>query len=363
MKKNILLVGKYPPLQGGVAAKTYWLYQQLKTKGYKTQVVTAEVKNYTIREIPKDNSVHLVTCKEIPWHIPDSNLLYDRLLQKSLEVVKDFPPDIIETNYLWPFCSVAASLSDLLKKPLLIRHAGSDILKFSSDPEFKTIIRSYVNQANKIVTNNTSYSYINELCDDKSKVELLPRYIPDPIVFKEVNKAKKYDILFAGKINYFWNLKGIAILVRMIREKDLKALFIIDGNYLGDVIKMVETENLRNSIEIINFVHPKEMPKFINQCKSVWCWESGDAIEDFSNIIWEACFCNVKCVLNPDRKRSEELDLLVKAFPELIEWYKKEKTPETAKQEKSKHKPHDPITVFHNYIDLNLRLYDSLLDH
>ena len=65
---------------------------------------------------------------------------------------------------------------------------------------------------------------------------------------------------------------------------------------------MIEKENLGNSIEIINFVHPKEMPKFINQCKSVWCWESEGAIEDFSNLIWEACFCNVKCILNSGRK-------------------------------------------------------------
>lgn len=366
MNKNILLIGKYPPVQGGVAAKTYWLYEHLRTQGYNIQIVTPEIKNYSIREEPKETSVHIISNREIPWHLPYSELVYDRLHNRCLEVVDRFIPDIIETNYLWPYCSVVANLSNYLKKPFLIRHAGSDILKFQSDPEFRKIISNYINLATKVVTNNTSYQFINELCNDKTKVELMPRYVPDPLVFNEKKIPKKYDILFAGKINYFWQKKGIDLLFSLIRANDLKALFIIDGNYLNDVLEIIEKEKLGKNIEIINFVHPKEMPKFINQCKSVWCWEREGVVEDFSNLIWEACFCNVKCILNSDKKAGIELDYIIKNFPRLIEMYESKdilrQKKEEYKQTKLAKKVISPEEMHRSYIDRNIALYNSLLD-
>lgn len=366
MKKNILLLGKYPPVQGGIAAKTYWLFEQLKTKGYNIRIVTTEIKNYSINKVPEDKTVQIVSFKEIPWHLPFSDLVYDRLQCKSLDVIKDFTPDIIETNYLWPFCSVAANLSDHLKKPLLIRHAGSDILKFKSDPEFRKIMSYYFNQANKVATNNTSYQFISDLCNDKTKAELLPRYVPDTIAFSKREILKEYDILFAGKINYLWQLKGIDLLFSLIRTNNLKALFIIDGNNLRDIIKRIENEKLGNNIKTINFVHPNEMPTFINQCKSVWCWEEEESIEDLSNLIWEACFCNVKCILNADRKTGNDLDYLIQNFPGLIEMYNKKdliklKTIEP-EQTRSGANILSKNEMYRNYIKRNISLYDSLLD-
>lgn len=365
MSKNILLIGKYPPVQGGIAAKTYWLYEQLKSRGYNNQVVTTEIKNYSNKEIAREESVHIIPSKEIPWHLPHSDLIYDRLLNESLEVVKTFNPDIIETNYLWPFCSIAISLSQQLNRPLLIRHAGSDIQKFKSDNEFRGIIGRYLNHAKKIVTNNTCISFIYELCEDKSKVVLLPRYIPDPYVFKENKNEKEYDILFAGKINYFWKQKGLNLLLSVIQERGLKALFIIGGNYLGEILKIIEENGLKEKVKIINFVHPKEMSKFINQCKSVWCWESHDAIEDFSNLLWEACFCNVKCIINSDRKKGKELDFIMKNFPGVIEMYNssdilKLKPCESDHIEYERDQV-ELLYLHQNYIDQNIELYDTLL--
>jgi hypothetical protein len=366
MSKNILLIGKYPPVEGGIAAKTFWLYRQLETKGFNTQVITTEIQNYTILESPKEDNVHLVDAKKIPWHIPYTELVYEILLNESLDVVKSFNPDIIETNYLWPYCSVALSLAQSLKKPLLIRHAGSDIQKFKSDHEFNKIISHYLNQANRVVTNNTSYNFIYKLCKDKSKVVLMPRYIPDPLFFKEEDNPKKYDILFAGKINYFWQQKGIDILLSLIRKGELKALFIIDGNYRTDLLKIIERENLGKNIKIINFVHPKEMSKFINQCKSVWCWESEDAIEDFSNLIWEACFCNVKCIINSDVKNGEELDYLIKIFPGLIEMLNGNEVMDPKSKDSkyaTKIREEKRFEEIHRtYIDQNIALYDSMLE-
>ena len=130
---KILLIGKYPPLQGGISSKTYWLYRYLEKKGFEFRIVTVAADAYTINKYHNDPNVTVVNEKKSPWHIPETDLLDDRLINEAKKIALDFCPDLIETNYLWPFCKDALLISKILKKPLLIRHAGSDIIKFSKD--------------------------------------------------------------------------------------------------------------------------------------------------------------------------------------------------------------------------------------
>jgi hypothetical protein len=239
-------------------------------------------------------------------------------LNKTFEVIDKFKPDIIETNYLWPFCSVAVFISQYINKPLLIRHAGSDILKFQKDKDFRNIICRYFGLADKIVTNSTCNKIVSNLCDKKDKIILLDRYIPDTEFFFEKKCRKKYDILFAGKINYYWNLKGIEQLINIIKINNLKALFIIDGNYVNDIHNIVQNENLSGNIATIKFVHPAKMPQFINQSKSIWYWEDEASLDDFSNLIWESFFCRVPCFINYFKLSNITIKGLVKLFPGLI---------------------------------------------
>ena len=37
---RICLVGKYPPIQGGVSAQTYWFAQELANQGHQVHIVS-----------------------------------------------------------------------------------------------------------------------------------------------------------------------------------------------------------------------------------------------------------------------------------------------------------------------------------
>ncbi len=264
---NILLIGKYPPLQGGIASKTFWLCDELLKHGFSYRIVTTKYENYSISDKEIDHNVFCLDLNETPWHIPNSDLFFDRLLYLSNKALINYDPDIIETNYLWPFCSVAIYLAEKLSKPLIIRHAGSDILKFHESSEFKPIIESYFQKADIVVTNSTINNIISSLCHDKSKIMLMDRYVPNPDIFFDKKTKKKYDILFAGKLNYHWKLKGIEYLLNIIKANKLTALFIIGGNYIVEVQENIAKQKLENNITTIPFVHPKEMPDFFNKCK------------------------------------------------------------------------------------------------
>lgn len=294
---KVLLIGKYPPMQGGISTKTYWLYKQLEKDGVEFKIVTLNDSQYSTNE-HNSSKVTVVKDKQVPWHIPETSLVDDRLINAAFKVTNDFTPDLIETNYLWPFCKDAFFIAQTLNKPMLIRHAGSDILKFYNDHEFRDIMSIYFNQAAAIVSNISSIDLLKDICNDTGKIQCMPRYIPDPDIFKPGESDKQYDILFAGKINYRWHLKGLNLLLELIEQKQLKVLFLIGGKYKDDIYKQITEKKLENRIKLSGFVNPDEMPAIYNSCKFAWCWEEEGAVEDFSNIIWEALFCSTPCIIN-----------------------------------------------------------------
>ena len=271
---KILLIGKYPPMQGGISSKTYWLFRELKKRGFDFRVITVEATDYSVSgcDLNKLNTT-VIKTKKTPWHIPESKLLGDLIFYKALKAAEAFGPHLIETNYLWPFCMPAVLAANILKKPLVMRHAGSDIQKFRHDTEFLDIMKVYFEKATLIATNRTAKTLIEKLCDNTGKVCCLRRYIPNPEIFKPEPVEKNIDILFAGKINYFWNLKGIKFLIDLIKSRKLRSLFVIGGKYKSEIVKLIKQTETGNYIEVRDFVPPEMMPSIYNSCKFVWCWE------------------------------------------------------------------------------------------
>lgn len=317
---RVLLIGKYPPMQGGISAKTYWLYKALEKAGFSFKVVTIQDEFHSIpdRELD-DQKVTVVADREIPWHIPYTTLMDDRLISAALVTAKDFDPDVIETNYIWPFYKNAFLVSKILGKPLVLRHAGSDIQKFSSDPEFGSILKSYVSQASAVVTNSTSSDLIRGMCETREKVFCLERYLPDPDIFKPDDESDRvYDILFAGKINYHWRLKGLELLLKVVKRNGLKARFLLGGQYKDEVLELIRSHSIEDQCEISGFIAPEKMPRLYNSCRFAWCWEEKGLVEDFSNIIWEALFCDTACILNRDTFGSEKSGVIDPSFSGML---------------------------------------------
>lgn len=362
---KILLIGKYPPMQGGISAKTFWLYSHLEKKGFQFKILTFQENQYIIQSNNLDDSVVVINNKEVPWHIPKTNLIDDRTIGAALKIAKNFDPDLIETNYLWPFCKNALFISKVLKKPLLIRHAGSDIQKFYDDSEFNEIINFYFNQATAIVTNITSFNLLQKMCINNNKIFCLPRYIPDPAIFSPDKVNKTFDILFAGKINYHWRYKGLEHLLEVIKKKKLRSLFLIGGNYKNEILDLISLSKIETYIEISGFISPGKMPYIYNSCRFNWCWEDKEATEDFSNIIWEAIFCNIPCIFNSDVASKIETERIDKSFDSLLYSMNAEELMDfnfSHHNITSNENQNLKAYLFKNYIKANTELYEKLIN-
>jgi hypothetical protein len=306
-------------MQGGIATKTYWLYRGLKERGYQFRIVTCRDDNYLTPDCSLDHSeICVVSQRAIPWHIPESTLTDDRILNSSIQWTKEFKPDIVETNYLWPFCKNAILLALYLKTPLIIRHAGSDILKFKNDPEFMNIIRWYFHCASAVVTNHDSFDLVSYVTDNAKKLKCLPRYVPNPNIFNQSGSSKQYDLLFAGKINYHWNLKGLCLLLDVIKKKSLYARFIMGGKYEAELNDLISDYQIKSQIDVSNFVTPEQMPDIYKSSRFVWCWEERGSLHDFSNVVWESIFSGIPCIMNVETSKNVEAEGLIGNFSKLI---------------------------------------------
>jgi glycosyltransferase involved in cell wall biosynthesis len=363
---KILLIGKYPPMQGGIATKTYWLFKELEKKGFDFRAVTVETEDYSIKGKNYNRSkTTVLKLKKSPWHIPESELIGDRILSIALRIAESFKPDVIETNYLWPFCMPSIMVADILGKPLMIRHAGSDIQKFIHDNKFRDIMKIYFRKATIIVTNHSVRDSIKKIYDNHKKINCLRRYIPNPKIFKPVKTEKTYDILFTGKINYKWDLKGINHLINLIKDRELKSLFVIGGKYKNDILEIINQAEIIKYIEVREFVLPNLMPSIYNSCKFVWSWDEKESVEDFSNIIWEALFCGTSCIVNSEINHQFLKEGIPTGFNPYIYKTSSDKLMELnfdVDKKKNDWIDREKVVLYDDYIKSNIVLYKNLAE-
>jgi glycosyltransferase involved in cell wall biosynthesis len=300
---RVLLIGKFPPGQGGISAKTYWLARALATKGICYDVVTLLPDNYqsvSTGPLPKNARLRIVRPSEPPWFIPGTDTITEQLLTASLDLAKVRPPDIVEANYLVPFGLVAAAAARILQVPLLLRHAGSDLAKLGTWEATGAAIRGLLQTADLVVSPKEGIAAEVSHLLDQAPVAHLPRYVPDPTEFThQPSTPASTTILLAGKLNYHWRLKALDCLFAAMSarpEWHLKAL--VGGTGDAKVRAEADRHGVSDRISWDGFVPPAEMPSWIARTSAVWSVERPGGVVDFSNLVPEALAMGRPCLVS-----------------------------------------------------------------
>jgi len=290
---RICLVSKYPPIEGGIAAKTFWLAKGFGEKGHLIHIVTnadcVEKEYFVEGNFPvtsKNISVHSV-IPDIPWHIPYSELYIARLLDKTLEVISKYPIDIIDTTYLIPYGIVGYLASKISGIPYIVRHGGSDLAKFWQKGIFETLLKNVIQNAALVVSDDKNKELFKSLT---AKVSVLPRYIPDEEYFKPFYTPHKIPVFaYIGKINYYWKDKSLDRIVDIFSgiEQNHKLIFVGQGKGFDNFLRYIKDHNLK-TFELRKFVHPENMPALLSNVDYLLYFVQNNPIKDFSNIVCES---------------------------------------------------------------------------
>ena len=295
MPYKIALLSKYPPLEGGIAAKTYWLARGLAARGHEIHVITNGIsagREYRIKGIDTETAttpnlwVHR-TPDEIPWHIPEDNEYALVLLDLTINTIREHSIQILDTDYLIPYGIVGYLTKCSTGVRHVIRHGGSDLEKFLKGHVLETLLHETIAHADKVVT-NTQYRDLLEPIT--SRVVFQPAYIPDNSVFTPSDILHpQYRLAVIGKINYHWQHRNLHLVADIMRQLtgQFECWVVGQGKGMADFQQSLGSETVA-SFKWYPFVAPWEIPQLLNQLDGIFIFESGLPHPVVSNIALEA---------------------------------------------------------------------------
>ncbi|MCD6074155.1 MAG: hypothetical protein K0Q70_1038 [Rhodospirillales bacterium] len=140
---RLFLVGKFPPIEGGVSMRTYWFAHEMAKRGHQVEVITNAVEveaNFRMVMQPEDWSRrsadygrgYVRVHDTQPWgrnqrHIPDHNPFVTKLASIGIALGSEQKPDGVFSFYLEPYAVAGHLISQALGVPHIVKTAGSDV--------------------------------------------------------------------------------------------------------------------------------------------------------------------------------------------------------------------------------------------
>jgi len=370
---RVLLIGKYPPCQGGIAAKTYWMSRALAEAGVVFDVVTVVPPRYSC-PVPEEEArrqrVSAIEPVAAPWFVPEADLWTERLVAAALELAASSPPDLVEVNYLAPFGLAGVVLARALGIPLLVRHAGSDIAKLLSWAPAARALSMVLESAACVVTPETTPLCIESTAAHPPTVVRLPRYVPDPGAFSPILAGDKTPpaspvVLYAGKINYYWRLKALdSLLAALVLRPHWRLIAVANGTGKDALLAEIQRLGLSGRVVLRNFVHPSEMPGVLAEASAIWVVERPGGPEDYSNLVAEAVASGRACLVS--RASFDHPDAaMLRPYPGLLVVNPEDASTcavalDSAVALHALEPPSEMRTVHGDYIEANRALYNTL---
>lgn len=150
---RLCIVGKYPPIQGGVSARTYWAARRLAARGHDVHVVTnaREVQagyrmfmraaDWSLCSGPVGDgrvTVHWTDpVDRAQAHIPQGSACVSKLCGLALRAHAQAPFDLVYSHYMEPYGIAAHLAAQAMDVPHVARMAGSDAGRLWRHPQFE----------------------------------------------------------------------------------------------------------------------------------------------------------------------------------------------------------------------------------
>lgn len=299
----IVFINKYPPLEGGIAAKTFWLVRSLARAGHTLHIVTDPLSVDPVHSVPEADHipeslevfVHRAD-QDVPWHIPNDNHRAISLLDKALEIVSQNKPHLIVGGYLIPYGIVAFQVSQVTGIPYVLLHGGSDINKFLSQGIWHHILNKVIAKASLVITDVDNQDHIERYTN---KIGVLPPYAPDPSVFtwKPRINTNIFTLALIGKANYHWHHKGWQQVIDLwsLLGEECRFTVVSQGTGLDD-FKHFVPEALQKRIIWLPFVPPWKMPNLLQNIDGVFHLNNHLPFPMFSNLVLESLSCGTTVI-------------------------------------------------------------------
>jgi glycosyltransferase involved in cell wall biosynthesis len=168
---RICVIGKFPPIQGGVSMRTYWTAHRLAARGHEVHVVTnaKEVSvPFRMHMRPQDwqrcEAVDAPGSVTVHWsdpvdrsqsYIPMASPFVSKLAGIAARVHTQRPFDLIYSHYLEPYGIAAYLAAQMTGVPHAVRMAGSDAGRLWHHPQLEPLYDHVLRSAALVIAAGT----------------------------------------------------------------------------------------------------------------------------------------------------------------------------------------------------------------
>jgi glycosyltransferase involved in cell wall biosynthesis len=215
---RICIVGKYPPIEGGVSATTYWIARALAARGHQIHVVTNadEVEGrYRMRLDASDAEmlqaryqnggsvrVHHVESFDprVMAHIPLANPFVTRIASLATEVVRRYDCEAVLAYYFEPYGMAGWFAAQRTGRPLLLKHAGSDLDRLARVPDLAVAYKEIMRDAHAVLTQPALVRRFAGMGVAPDRIVQDPPYPLDPRFFSPDGPVLDIDRVVLGDV-------------------------------------------------------------------------------------------------------------------------------------------------------------------
>lgn len=244
---KLLVIGKCPPLQGGVSARTFNFARNMVDAGHEVIFISNSLATPPTYQCAFDNEDEeylrnaLGSAKHISLsssrkmnHIPFSESFETRLYSVGMEHAASV--DLIVGWYFQPYGLVAAMLASRFKKKCVILHAGSDLGRLSLSSEFSNAYKDIFSGATILTTRDETESRLKDMFGDNDSIsiERIRRGSIQPNYYRSRSKPIKLSELKALALSHIpsWRLKPeFETYALSLLEKDINPNATTIGAY------------------------------------------------------------------------------------------------------------------------------------
>lgn len=295
---NILLIGKFPPIEGGVSSQSYWLAHDLAKRGHRISVVTDArnvAENFRVHMRPDDwercTAQYGQGSVEVHWaDEPDGdqrpgradNPTVTQLVSaaRSLAEITDF--DVIVSYYLQPYGVAGHLVAAETGLPHIVKTAGSDVGRLWKGPQHKPDFDKVFLAAAAIVTSSAVRDDLIDLGVDSRRIShstamTVPTEVFSPAgnVLNDVENLR-LELHYFGIYGKISEKKGVFALLEAIAKLAAHGLpagglLMVQGTddaerALSDKIRDLGIED---RIARVPFLPHWRVPEFIRRCFAV----------------------------------------------------------------------------------------------
>ncbi len=278
MNQNLIMItglGSAEDLARGKKGAFYNTLEEFHKYWNRIDIIAPRITNYELRITNLFGNVHIHTSPWPlvfhPWFFLKEGMRLHKKYHFDLMTVQDFPPFYNGIGaYLLSLATRVPYILEIMHVPGLPKAGSSKELIYKYLTKFFIRFDARHARAVRVINQKQTKDFLIEAGVPANKIKYIPAFYIDLDIFKPEPIEKKYDIVYAARLERNKGVLNLIKAIEIIRQKipEIKACIIGDGPMRAEIENYIREHRLENNIELTGWLAgPQDVARRLNQSR------------------------------------------------------------------------------------------------